>query len=54
MARWGELAKKRTAEWDKPADTTGYIKEIGEYWDRLTKGETQQSIIDDIEVRIWE
>jgi hypothetical protein len=54
MAHWGEIAKKRTAEWDKPAEQTGYIKEIGEYWDRLAKGESQQSVIEDIEIRVWD
>ena len=54
MAHWGEVAKNRTAEWDKPAEQTGYIKEIAEYWDRLEKGESQESIIKDIEVRRWD
>jgi hypothetical protein len=54
MARWGALAKRRKADWDKPAETTGYIKEIAEYWDRLAKGEKNQTIIDDIGVRVWE
>jgi hypothetical protein len=54
MAHWGAMAKKRTPDWDKPAEQTGYTKEIGEYWDRLAKGESQQSIIEDIEVRIWD
>lgn len=54
MAQWGEVAKNRTAEWDKPAEQTGYLKEIAEYWDRLEKGESQESIIRDIEVRHWD
>jgi hypothetical protein len=53
MAHWGEVAKNRTAEWDKPFNETGYPKEIAEYWERLGKGESQESIIKDIGPRIW-
>jgi hypothetical protein len=54
MAHWGKVAKDRTAEWDKPVQHTGYMKEIAEYWDRLEKGESQLSIIEDIEGRVWD
>lgn len=54
MAHWSAIAKKRTAAWDKPVEDTGYMKEITEYWDRLGKGESQQSIIEDIEGRVWD
>ncbi|XP_014556616.1 glycosyltransferase family 34 protein [Bipolaris victoriae FI3] len=54
MAHWSAIAKKRTAAWDKPVEDTGYAKEIMEYWERLGKGESQQSIIEDIEGRIWD
>ncbi|KAF2788667.1 glycosyltransferase family 34 protein [Melanomma pulvis-pyrius CBS 109.77] len=54
MAQWGEVAKNRTAEWDKPASETGYLKEIAEYWERLGKGESQESVNKDIGIRRWE
>lgn len=54
MALWEEIAKSRSSEWDKPVEETGYLKEIAEYWERLGKGESQERIIKDIEVRVWE
>ncbi|KAH9864537.1 hypothetical protein J1614_010472 [Plenodomus biglobosus] len=54
MASWEEIAKSRSSEWDKPVEETGYLREIAEYWERLGKGESQERIIKDIEVRVWE
>jgi hypothetical protein len=54
MAHWGEVAKNRTAEWDKPFNETGYPKEIAEFWERLEKGESHESIVKDIGPRHWD
>ncbi|KAF2273713.1 uncharacterized protein EI97DRAFT_435880 [Westerdykella ornata] len=54
MAHWGEIAKNRSAEWDKPVEQTGYLQEIAEYWERLENGDSQESIIEDIEDRVWD
>lgn len=54
MAYWGEVAKNRTAEWNKPVNDTGYLTEIAEYWERLGKGESQESINKDIGARVWD
>ncbi|KAF2251778.1 glycosyltransferase family 34 protein [Trematosphaeria pertusa] len=48
MAHWGQIAKNRTAEWDRPAEKTGYLKEIAEYWERVGKGESFERINRDI------
>lgn len=53
MAHWGEVAKNRTKEWDKPVEETGYLKEIAEYWERVGKGESYDSINRDIGKRGW-
>ncbi|KAF2867466.1 hypothetical protein BDV95DRAFT_610857 [Massariosphaeria phaeospora] len=53
MAHWGKIAKTRTAEWDKPANETGYLNEIAEYWERIGRGESQESVIDDVGKRPW-
>lgn len=53
MAQWGELAKNRTMEWDKPVNQTGYLDELAEYWDRVGKGQSAESINKDIGHRGW-
>ncbi|KAF2179427.1 glycosyltransferase family 34 protein [Zopfia rhizophila CBS 207.26] len=53
MAHWHEIAKNRTIEWDRPANETLYLKEIAEYWERLGRGESQESIVLDLGRRSW-
>ena len=53
MAHWGDVAKNRTKEWDKPANETGYLKEIAEFWERLGNGESQDEVVNDIGPRVW-
>ncbi|ORX96856.1 hypothetical protein BCR34DRAFT_607508 [Clohesyomyces aquaticus] len=53
MARFHEIADNKTAEWYKPVNETGYVKEIAEYWERLGQGEDQQSIVNDLGKRSW-
>ena len=54
MARWHEIAKKRTPEWDRPVNITMYPDEIAEYWDRFEAGEDKKVIAKDIGRRTWE
>jgi len=54
MALWGEVAKNRVAEWDRPVDQTGYIDEIALYWDKVGKGESYEKINKEIGNKRWE
>jgi hypothetical protein len=54
MASWGEVARNRTAEWDRPVEETGYHEEIAQFWDRLGKGESYEKINKDIGRKGWE
>ncbi|KAF2023542.1 hypothetical protein EK21DRAFT_118663 [Setomelanomma holmii] len=49
MAHW----QSKREEWHKPYNETGYVKEIGEYWGRVGKGEDMKSVIEDIAKRSW-
>ncbi|KAJ4290541.1 hypothetical protein N0V90_010758 [Kalmusia sp. IMI 367209] len=53
MAHWDEVAKNRTAEWDKPVEETWYTEEIEEFWQRVGKGESYEEINKDIGARSW-
>jgi hypothetical protein len=54
MALWGEVAKNRTAEWDKPVEKTGYLDEIALFWDKVGKGESYEKINKEIGHKGWE
>lgn len=54
MAAWGEVAKNRTATWDKPVEETGYREEIALFWDKLGKGENFETINKEIGRKGWE
>ncbi|KAH7112846.1 hypothetical protein B0J11DRAFT_585308 [Dendryphion nanum] len=54
MAHYGEIAKSRAPEWDRPVNETGYEAEIREYWERLGKGESMEGIVNDIGRRTWD
>lgn len=53
MAQWGKMAGNRVQEWDKPAEETGYLEEIAEYWERVGRNESFDSINRDIGRRGW-
>ncbi|KAF2202345.1 hypothetical protein GQ43DRAFT_392364 [Delitschia confertaspora ATCC 74209] len=53
IAHWHEVAKNRTAEWDKPANQTMYLQEIEEYWDRLYRGEEMDDVVKELGKRSW-
>ncbi|PSN60102.1 hypothetical protein BS50DRAFT_507207 [Corynespora cassiicola Philippines] len=53
MSLWGEIAKNRTVQWDKPVNQTGYLEEIAAYWDRVSKGESMESVVKDLGRRVW-
>ncbi|KAF2681684.1 glycosyltransferase family 34 protein [Lentithecium fluviatile CBS 122367] len=54
MAHWGEVAKNRTVEWDRPVEETGYLDEVAMYWDKVGKGEPFEKINREIGHRGWE
>lgn len=47
------MAKNRVQEWDKPVEETGYLEEIAEYWERVGRNESFDSINKDIGRRGW-
>ena len=53
MSLWGEIAKNRTVQWDRPVNQTGYLEEIAAYWDRVGKGESMESVVKDLGRRVW-
>ncbi|PVI02386.1 glycosyltransferase family 34 protein [Periconia macrospinosa] len=53
MAQWGEVARKRVSEWDKPVEETYYLEEIAEYWERVGRNESFDSINRGIGRRFW-
>lgn len=50
MAYWQE----RSGEWDRPYNETGYAAEIKEYWERVDRNESMESVCADIGGRGWE
>jgi hypothetical protein len=53
MAHWGDVASKRTREWYRVLNETGYEAEIAEYWRRVGKGERMEKVCADIGKRPW-
>ena len=50
MAYWQE----GSGEWDRPYNETGYAAEIKEYWERVGRNESMESVCADIGGRGWE
>lgn len=53
MAKWHAIADSRDSEWDKPVNETMYPQELAEYWERLDRGEDEETLIKDLGKRPW-
>jgi hypothetical protein len=53
MVRWSEIARNDTNEWKVSLNGTRYYSEIREYWQRVLRGEGEESICKDIEWNAW-